>query len=233
MTGDKLLRAMSYVDEDLVEKTEHWTARPAGKGIRVRWAALAACLCLAVGGWMALKNVPFAEKSADVSSQAVDAGGMDAMVGAAPQEAAEGAEEEAPRNREAMQDQEPMGATETAKAGEETGDWFIQPEPAMELSAPRVIRTRQALEALPVPPEALERYGEDFFETRDLLLAAVESGSGQLRVIALEDTGDGWLLTVSGTGEGENAALWWLLLPIEKNQIPENDEIIIKEEETK
>lgn len=234
MTGDKLLRAMSYVDEDLVEKAEKWAAHPAGKGIWVRVAALAACLCLALGGWMMIKAVfptVFSAKNAAPRSQ--DTGGMNAMAEAAPQEAAEGAGEEASQDREAMQDQEPVMTMETAKTGEAPGDWYIQSESAMELSAPRVIRTCQALEALPVPPEVLERYGEDFFETQDLLLAAFGSGPEHPQVIDLEDTGDGWLLTVSAAAEGEDAARWWLLLPIEKDQIPENEEIMIKEEETK
>lgn len=233
MTGDKLLRAMSYVDEDLVEKAEKWAAHPAGKRTWVRWTALAACLCLALGGWMVLKKGLSMEKSANVTFRSQDTGGMNAMAEAAPQEAAEGAGEEDSQNREAMQDQEPVMTMETAKAGEAPGDWYIQSESAMELSAPRVIRTCQALEALPVPPEVLERYGEDFFETQDLLLAAVGSGPEHPQVIDLEDTGDGWLLTVSAAAEGEDAARWWLLLPIEKDQIPENEEIMIKEEETK
>lgn len=142
--------------------------------------------------------------------------------------------EEAPP-REAEPGTEPAAAA----SGVDTGDWFIRMEPnsavnaSADLPLPAVVRSRQELEGFSVPPEVLERYGEDFFETRDLLLAAAGGGPEHPRVIRLENTGDGWVLTVSGTVEGEDATQWRLLLPIEKDQIQEDEEITVKEEETK
>lgn len=242
MNGEKLLRAMSYVDEDLVERAEKAARR---KKHWVRVAALAACLCLALGGWTIMKTAFttfFAAKNAAPMAQ--DVGGGDAAKTEAVREAPsadESGEEAAPQAKEP--EMEPAGtlATEAAVAtsGAGAGDWFIRMEgdsainAAADLPLPTVVRSRQELEGFSIPPEVLERYGEDFFETRDLLLAAAEGGQEHPQVIRLEDTGEGWVLTVSGTVEGEDATQWRLLLPIEKDQISENAEITIKEEATK
>lgn len=225
MNGEKLLRAMSYVDEDLVARAEKATRR---KNAWVRWAALAACLCLALGGWMALGRMSYGAKSADTTSLSRngEAGAMTAE--AAPQEAAD---EEPPQARESGR------KADTGGGG--NGDWFLRMEPdsainaSADLSVPIMIRSRQELEGYSIPPEVLERYPEDFFETQDLLLVSVGGGPEHPQVIRLVDAGYGWTLTLSGTADGEDAVQWRLLLPVEKNQIPENADIMIKEEETK
>ncbi len=126
--------------------------------------------------------------------------------------------------------------TEPAMTTMNTGDWFIRMETdsainaAADLPGPVVIRTCRELEGHAIPPEVLERYGEDFFLTQDLLLAAVEGGPEHPQVVRLEDTGEGWVLTVSGSSEEEDTVQWRLLLPIEKDLIPEEQTIQIKEE---
>lgn len=239
MNGEKLLRAMSYVDEDLVDRAEKTSRR---KDNWVRVAALAACLCLVLGSWIMIKTVipaVFSAKSAAPASQ--DIGGEDNMKAESIREAPQADEsgEEAPPQAE-----EPgmgsAGANDTEPAmmtsGVDAGDWFIRMEPdsainaSADMAAPTVVRSRQELERYAIPPEVLERYGEDFFRTQDLLLAAVGGGPEHPQVIRLENTGDGWALTLSGTVEGEDAVPWRLLLPIEKDQIQENEEITIEEE---
>jgi len=234
MNGEKLLRAMSYVDEDLVERAEKTTRR---KSPWVRWAALAACLCLALGGWMMVKTVVptvFSAKSAAPAAQ--DISGGDNMMAEAITEAA--------RENESGEEAPPQAAaagTEPAVTtyGVDIGDWFIRMESDSainatgELPLPAVVRSQRELEGFPIPTEVLERYGEDFFLTQDLLLAAVGGGPEHPEVTDFRYDGEGWLLTVSGTVEGEDAVPWWLLLPIEKDQIQENEKITIKEEKVK
>lgn len=232
MNGEKLLRAMSYVDEDLVERADK-TARRKSPWVRV--AALAACLCLALGGWMIMKTaLSSAFSCKNAAPMAQDVGGAEAATEAAR---ADESGEEAPKEYYGM-GPEATGGTEPAVAtsGMDPGDWFLRMEPnsavnaAADLPLPTVVRSRRELEGYSIPPEVLERYGEDFFLTQDLLLAAVEGGPEHPRVLGLENTGDGWVLTVSGSAEGEDVTQWRLLLPIEKDQISEEETVKIEEE---
>lgn len=235
MNGEKLLRAMSYVDDDLVDRAEKASRR---KDNWVRVAALAACLCLALGSWIMIKTAfssAFSCKNAAPMAQ--DVGGMEAATEAARADES-GEEAPSPQEKEPGMGSAGSNGTEPAAvtAGKDTGDWFIRMEPdsainaSADMAAPTVVRSRQELERYAIPPEVLERYGEDFFRTQDLLLAAVGGGPEHPQVIRLENTGDGWALTLSGTVEGEDAVPWRLLLPIEKDQIQENEEITIEEE---
>lgn len=242
MNGEKLLRAMSYVDEDLVERAEK---APRRKSHWVRWAAMAACLCLVLGSWMMTRkafSAVFSDTNRASASQDIGGEGdaKTESVREAPQ-ADESGEETMPQAEEpgigsaGANDTEPAMMTGDA----DTGDWFIRMDSDSAINAsadmpdPTVVRSRQELEGYAIPPEVMEQYGEDFFLTRDLLLVAVGGGTEHPRVIRLENTADGWALTLSGIVEGEDAVMWRLLLPIDKNQIMDSEIITIKEEGTK
>lgn len=56
MNGKDLLEGMSYVDEQLVDEAETGVIRGASRRVWMRWASLAACLCVVVVGAFVYRN---------------------------------------------------------------------------------------------------------------------------------------------------------------------------------
>lgn len=63
MNAQKLMDAMNYLPDELLEQTD--ALRQKKKVHWKRWAALAACLCLAAGAWLLLPEVAVSKDSSN------------------------------------------------------------------------------------------------------------------------------------------------------------------------
>lgn len=252
MKPDILLDAMEYIDEDLLNAVEK--LRTGGKRYSsawMRWASLAACVCILAGGvlvWSRLYG-----RSAETEGVTGSPETMATPTG----------------DEETIQETGAIAETDTIEEGA-----ALWPESSPEVVVPenvQYIRTDGYHEDVQYPVvtmirsaeelevyysanrelydlerketeysdttigflDACDRYDETYFAAHDLLLVLVEEGSGSIRheVGALTLTEEGWtvdVLRIEPEVVTDDMAQWHLMIEVEKDLIGQDENIRVE-----
>lgn len=218
MSGKELLVGLGQVDERFVQEAE--LQHPAGVPWIKTIAAVAACVCLLLGG---MKLFPmFYAGSDSMEQENSQVSDMDAV-------------EMIPESAAAQDPQSYTYGCQYVRT-----DQILYVELNME---PLVLRSPEELEAyfdrygnifqLEELRQACRNYDEEFFKSRDLILAVQQESSGSVRheLQGLRALDDGiWELTgrriVPEAGTCDMAH-WHIVVEVEKNLIKEDETIIL------
>lgn len=239
MRGKDLLEGMSFIDERFVEKAD--SARPS-RAHRIRWAALAASLCIVAAGAAAVWRMrPLPEQ--DSASQAgiedqiiADTEGYPEMAedvpgGGASQSGASHAYLYGSQNFRTNGGMEGMEYPYTCviRSRAELEAYYEDHKAFFDLERKGTASGDTAVGFL----DACDRYDEAFFQERDLILVVLEERSGSVRheLQSIQARDGGWLLTIRcivpevGTCD---MAQWHILAEIEKGLIQEDEKIVLE-----
>lgn len=251
MKPDILLDAMEYIGEDLLEAAEK--LRTGGKRNRtwMRWASLAACVCLITGGvlvWGRYYDSGEEEHTGRTETGTIPTVSGETEVcieGVIEETAAETEDGAALWQDEILAEVFPEtvqyirtdGYHENVqypvitliRSAEELEKYYQANRGLYDLERKEKVYADTTIGFL----DACDRYDEAYFAGHDLLLILLEEGSGSIRheVGALTQTEEGWTVDVIRM-EPEictaDMAQWHLMIEVEKDLIGQDERITVE-----
>ncbi|MBQ8642805.1 MAG: hypothetical protein IJ480_11385 [Clostridia bacterium] len=253
MNTEILCDAMEYIDDDLLAAVDLLRMRKRKNRGWIRWASLAACVCIAAGGvliWSRIYGFSSGETESATGAEetmasptvdegipeteAAETGAAPVTEGGAPLWNEEILAEAVPENvqyirTDGYHEDAQYPAVTLIRSAEELEAYYEAVKDRYDLERKGTVYADTTIGFL----DACDRYDEAYFTTHDLLLVLLEEGSGSIRheVGSLVRTEDAWLLDVIRIEPEvctDDMAQWHIMIEVEKDLILPEDTIVVE-----